>query len=132
MRDVETETRTRRAEQRASYIPTPTGGTLETTLSIGGQEVSLAWPTEGANETLRALLDRLMVRVESVTYEVAPDGGEINVTLDIGDQRLAVRHRATGELGQALEQLMGEIRTSGIASLRAALDREVSAGAGSP
>lgn len=108
---------------RVTFVPDPTGDRLQTSMKLGDQDLNSSWPI-GDQDSIKSLLDRLMVRVQEVTYISTAHEAEIQVMLEIGPHRYVARFpvdETSSDLKPELDRLMDEVTRRWINGLQGLL-----------
>lgn len=113
--------------QSAAYTPTPDGGELRASITVGGQDVSTSMPLDATDQSLRSLIEQLLVRVQQVEFLTTEEGGEIRANMTVGERSFVSRvhiDRSDQDLQPLLDHLLQEVGRVFVQNLRAALSEE--------
>jgi hypothetical protein len=96
-------------------------------MRLGRREIITSWPVDQDDQDLRRLLDRMVAKVQQVTFVSTPNGGDIRVSMKVGDQAFVSILSIEDEyrdLKPLLDRLLNEIGTNFLGTLRSALQEE--------
>jgi hypothetical protein len=108
----------------ATFTPQPGRGQITTTVAVGRQEATVAWPLGDEDRDLSALIDRLTVRVQSLEFVSPSRGNEIRVSLELGGRPFVVTLPIDegGDVRPMVDNLLAIVGQKVVAELRSALD----------